>query len=174
MTRIKFKLANVNDFAVSGIKVNDKNSLSDFSPADLLKLTVDVAAGKLPVSFNVNVLAKNPNDGTGGFPATDIKIKSFPWTLSLNDKETISGNITEPITVPGVGEETSIALQMNLDLFKFFEDKGFNDIMDMILKLGGQNSSTSSVKIIADPVLDTPIGDMKYPEQIVIIDSEFK
>ena len=76
-----------------GISISDKDQLSDFNVGEILQLTTSVASGDLPVSFTLNVKASNPNDGSGGYGATDITLKSFPWKLIINDKETISGNI---------------------------------------------------------------------------------
>ena len=67
ITRLQFKLGRANNFELNGIDVTNKNKLSDFNFQDVLNISSMVSSGKLPVSFVLNVEAKNPNDGTGGY-----------------------------------------------------------------------------------------------------------
>lgn len=173
ISRLKFKLDSVSGFNLNGISISNKSKLSDFTATDLLKLTTVFGTGKLPVNFNVNVAAKNPNDGTGGYPATDITLKSFDWDLYLNGKKTISGGIASTLVIPGVGESSIIPLKVELDLLEFFGGGGLNEVINLALKLGGKECSTSEIELIASPVLGTPIGDIAYPEPIKIVDYRF-
>lgn len=173
ISRLQFKLGNVNNFQLNGIDISNKSKLEDFNFQDLLKLTTAFSSGSLPVSFVLNVQAKNPNDGTGGYKKTDANIKSFPWRLLINDKETVSGNISEPVYVPGTGEVTKIPLSINLDLMKLFKDKGYEDVINLALTLGGKQGSSSKLTLYASPVIGTSLGNIKYPEEIKIVDQDF-
>lgn len=171
--RLKFKLSNVSDFTLSGISVSNKSKLSDFSAIDLLKLSSSFAQGNFPIAFILNVQALNPNDGTGGYPNTNATLKSFPYRLVLDNKETISGNIAQPVTVPGTGEQTIIPLQINLDLFSFFRDKGYESLINLALNLGGNGGSASQITLYAKPVVSTVVGNLSYPQEIKIVNFEF-
>ncbi len=173
ISRLKFKLDGVSGFKLNGMDISDKTSLSDFGALQVVQLTSMIASGNLPVSFRVNIEAKNPNDGRGGFPPTDLTITDFPWKLYINDKETISGELSDPIKVPGVGQKKIIPIDVSLNLMKFISDNGIEDVINLVLKLGGQQADPTSLKIIAQPVLDTPIGEMQYPEPITIISKKF-
>jgi hypothetical protein len=76
LSRLKFKLGDVVNFTVGGINITNKRSVSDFSSVEVLKLTSALTSGKLPASFTLNVEAKNPNDGTGGYPSTNVSLSS--------------------------------------------------------------------------------------------------
>ncbi len=170
LSKLKFKLDSVNNFKISGIPVSNKSKLSDFNPLDLVKLTTQVAQGNLPVNFTLNVLAKNPNAEAVQGSSTDIKIVSFPWKLFIDDKETISGNITNPVTVPGGNKTSIIALDIGMNLMEFFSNSNLESIVNLALKLGGGKGSTSHIKLIARPVLDTPLGNISYPGELTIVD----
>lgn len=172
--RLRFKLNSIADFKVSDISIASKRSYSDFSPVEILKLTSSILDGKLPIQFVLNVDANNPNDGTGGSPKTNITIESFPWRLYIDNKQTISGNIGKPISVPGVGESTIIPLTMELDLFKFFENNSLESLLNIALKLGGAEGKPTDLQLVADPVLGTPIGNLKYPNEITVVDFEWR
>ena len=173
LSRLQFKLGEVDGFTVNGINISNKSKLEDFNPADLFMLTSAVTSGKFPVSFTLNVEAKNPNDGTGGYPKTDATLKSFPWHLQIDGKETISGNITNPVSVPGTGEITIIPIEIEMDLIQFFNDKGYDSLLNLVLALGGKNGSSSRLTMFADPTVSTALGDINYPGEIKIVDHSF-
>lgn len=171
--RLKFKLGNVADFSLSGISVSNKSKLSDFNALDLLELSSSFAQGKFPVSFTLNVEALNPNDGTGEYPSTNATLKSFAWRLLLDNRETISGNIAQPVTVPGTGQAAIIPLRINMDLLSLFKDKGYESLINLALNLGGRGGSTSQITLYAKPVISTMLGDLSYPQELKIVDFEY-
>jgi len=173
LSRLQFKLGNVNNFTVSGINISNKKSLQDFNPLEILNLTQSIATGKLPASFTLNVEAKNPNDGSGGYPKTNATLKEFPWRLEVDDVETIAGNIGTPVTVPGTGEIQNIPLTMNIDLFEFFGNKGYENLINLALTLGGQQGSSSKLALFATPTVTSPVGDIKYPGELKIVEQSF-
>ena len=174
LSKLKFKLGNVENFKVGNISINNKTKLSDFNAMDVVRLTSDVVSGKFPVTFTLNVLAQNPNSKSeGDSDINNITLESFPWKLLINDKETIAGNISTPVKVPAVEGATVIPLEMKLDLLTFFKDDGLNDLVDLALQIGGKEGSPSNIKIIAEPVLGTPLGKLTYPSPLTIIDKSF-
>jgi hypothetical protein len=174
LSKLKFKLGDVNNFRIGNMLISNKTKLNDFSTVDVLKLTSQVVSGKFPVTFTVNVLAQNPNQSTSANTSVNnISLKSFPCTLYINDKKTISGNISNPINVPALENATVIPLEMQLDLLDFFKGEGLNNLVSLALSLGGSNGSSAKIKIVAEPVLGTPIGDMSYPSPLTIIDKSF-
>lgn len=173
LSRLKFKLGEVNNFSLNGISLSNKSKLSDFSALDIVKISTAAAQGALPVSFTLNVQAKNPNDGTGGYKKSNATIKSFPFRLLIDDKETISGNIDSPVGVPGTGEITVIPLQINLDLIRFFEDRGYESLVNLALALGGKNGSSSKLELLARPTVTSQFGDISYPNELSIVNLSF-
>ena len=173
LSRLKYKLGDVNNFSLSGVDLTNKKKIEDFTAIELLKISSSFASGKLPVSFILNVEAKNPNDGTGGYKRTDAAIKSFPWRLFIDDKETISGNINSPVTVPGTGEAVNIPFSIGMDLIPFFKEKGYESILNLALNIGGYSGSSSKITVFAQPTVTTSIGDITYPEEVKIVDFQY-
>ena len=173
LSRCKFKLDSIDGFALMGVGLSNKAKLSDFSLLDAAKLTAGFARGSFPASFTLNVAAINPNDGTGGTPNASATLTSFAWTLILDNTMTINGDITDPIVIPGTGQQSIIPLKMDLDLAKFFKEKGYESVANLALALGGLNGSPSRVTLRAKPRLRTDFGDITYPGEIDIIDKEF-
>ena len=173
LSRLKFKVGAVNGFQISGIPFSGKSKLSDFNPLDLLKISSAFAQGSLPASFILNVEAKNPNDGTGGYKKTDATLQNFKWRLFLDEKETVSGDIEQPVTVPGTGDVTTIPLRINIDLMKFFKDKGYESIINLALALGGAEGSSTKIALYATPTVSSMLGNITYPGELKLVDYEF-
>ena len=171
-SKLKFKLDSVNDYTIAGIPVSEKSQLKDFNALQIIKLSSEFASGKLPVSFKLNVEVKNPNKAESG-SGVEITLKEFPWTLYIDDNETISGSIGSPVLIPGGIETEIIPLEIRLDLMQFFSNKNFDSLLNLALKLSGGESSSSSIKLVASPKLGTPIGDMQYPEPLTIVNHTF-
>lgn len=173
VSRLKYKIQSAVDYKVAGIFVGDKKSLKDFKPVDALKLTASAVKGSIPITFTLYIEAKNPNDGSGGYPRTDLTIQSFPWRLFINDNETISGDIGNPVFVPGKGESTLIPINIEFDLMKNVKEKNIDDILALALQLGGIQKSTSNLKLLVKPVIGTPLGNISYPNEITVVDKTF-
>lgn len=172
LQRLKFKLENVNGFKLAGISLSDKKSISDFSISDGLNLTRAFSSKSFPAQFILNVAAINPNDGTGGSKQTTATLTSFEWQLYIDDVPTVSGNIEKPIEIPGTGQQSIIPLSISLDLVKFFENKGYDGILNLALAIGGVNSSPTRLKLDAKPTVSTPFGAISSP-RITIVDKQF-
>ncbi len=172
LQRLKFKVAGVADFTVSGIAIAGKQKIGDFTLLDGINLMAAYRSRKLPAGFTLNIEAINPNDGTGGSPQTSSTLTSFEWRLLIDDKPTVSGNIARPIEIPGTGQSAVIPLQISLNLVEFFGEKGYNDLLNLALALGGAQSDISRLAIDAQPRVSTPLGEITYPGRITIVSQE--
>lgn len=173
ITRLKFKVGSTTNYQIAGVEVKNKKSVKDFNAMEVLKLSSSLIRGSLPLTFILNIEAKNPNDGSSGYPASDISLSNFPWRLFVNDKEVVSGELKEPVIVPGKGETTIIPLQIQFDVAKTFKEKNLDDLLSLVIQAAGAGGSTSNLKLKAQPSLGTPIGNIKYPEEITIVDKTF-
>lgn len=172
--RLQFKLGNITNMKVAGVNIGTKNTIKDFNLIDGATLLSAFTSGKLNTSFTLNLLAKNPNDGTGGTANTSAVIKALAWRLFVDDSELIKGNIASGIEVPGVGKETTIPIEMAFDLLSFFKGDKYDKLMNLALALGGKSGSCARVKLGVTPTVDTFLGAITYPGEITVIDKEFK
>lgn len=173
LSRLQFKVGEVDGFQINGVSISNKSKLGDFNPLDVLNLSSAFAQGTLPASFVLNVEAKNPNDGTGGYKKSDATLQNFKWRLFLDDKETVSGDIEQPIAIPGTGDVTTIPIRINIDLIKFFKDRGYESIINLALALGGNQGSSSKITLFATPTVSSPFGNITYPGELKLVDTQF-
>ncbi len=171
--RLQFKLDGVTPGMLAGINLAAIDSPTKISVLDGLKLANAFRQKSLPVSLTLNVAAKNPNDGTGGSTQKTALLKALAWTLKIDDKETITGDIPSPVEIPGTGQATEIPLQLSLDLYKFFGEQGYDSLLNLALAIAGQKGSTSRLTLSAVPTVSVAGLDLKYPGQIDIVDKAF-
>ncbi|MFC2131031.1 hypothetical protein ACFLSQ_06315 [Bacteroidota bacterium] len=174
LKRLEFKLQDIDNFRLNNINISNKKSISDFSITDGMKLVQIFNSNKLPTEFILNIAAKNPNDGKGGSRKTTSTISGLDWNLYIDNKLTVSGDMNKSIDIPGTGESTVIPLKIKLDLYEFFGDKGYNDVINLALALGGVSGNTSRLKLDIKPTVSTSIGQITYPGRITVIDKEFR
>lgn len=170
LNRLQFKLDNVTQLRLAGIDITNKRTASDFSIADGLNLVNAFRTGSFPLTFTLNVAAKNPNERTANL--SSIELTEFPWRLMIDGRETISGGITNTVAIPSGGETRNIGLGVSLDLKQFFGEKGYDDIINLALAIAGQGAAKLQLK--AQPTMRTPIGSMRYPSELTIVNTEFR
>jgi hypothetical protein len=169
---LQFRLKSIDNFKLAGIGVANKNAISDFSITDGLKLTQAFTNNRFPAEFMLNVEAKNPNDGSGTNKSTSLSLERLRWTLYIDNVRTIDGDITNRIEVPGKGGSVIIPIFINLDLYEFFGNRGYEGIVKLALALGGVKGNTSSIRLDALPIIKTPLGLMEMGE-VTIVDHKF-
>jgi hypothetical protein len=174
LQRLKFKIGSVRDFRLLGLDIGNKSKLSDFSATDLLKVAQAYNTKTLPVEFVMDVLAINPNDGTQGTRKTASTLTGLECRLLIDDEPTITGNIDNPVEIPGTGQESVIPLRLSLDLMQFFGGRRYEDLVGMALAIGGRERSGTRLALDAQPTVSTPFGPITYPGRVTIVSTEFR
>ncbi|MBL7998804.1 MAG: LEA type 2 family protein [Candidatus Kapabacteria bacterium] len=175
LQRLQFKLNSVSGMQLAGINITSKQSLTDFNPlSDGLALLNAYRTKSLPATFTLMLDVNNPNNGQNGSRSMPATLKGLDFRMLVDGKQTISGDIGSPFSIPASGAATSVPVNISLDLLQFFGDKGYDDIINLALALGGKNGSASRLTLDARPTVSTSLGDMTYPGRINIIDKEFR
>jgi len=127
----------------------------------------------LPAELTLDILVQNPNDGTGGSTKTNSTLTSLESRLLIDGKPTVYGNIDRPIEVPGTGQATTIPVRMSIDLYEFFGQQAYEEIINLALAIGGKRRDISRISLDAQPKVSTPFGEIVYPGRITIVNKEF-
>lgn len=175
LKKLQFKLDNVNGFRLAGVDVSRAAGKGDIGVTDILNLTSAIAQKRMPADFTLNVAVRNPNDGSGaGRQATSILLRKIAWTLVVDNRTTISGVTNQSLQIPGTGQATNIPITMSLDLYKFFGERGLDDLLNLALAIGGRNGSASRLRLTARVTAEVPpLPSFEYPGDITIVDKTF-
>ena len=162
LRNVDFALSSVNQLELAGVPLQRVQSYEDLRATDVARLAAAIAQNRLPVAFDLNVAAENPQDNP-----TDARMLELDWTLFIQDRETISGVLDREFVLPR-GEVTTIPLQIRLDLVEFF-GQDLQNLVELALSLSGQGGAPTNVRLEAMPTIQTPVGPLRYPQPITIV-----
>ncbi|MCX7909395.1 MAG: hypothetical protein N2560_07760 [Ignavibacteria bacterium] len=168
---LRFKIENITEFKLAGVPIATKSSINDFSPIDAVKIGQEIARNKLPASFIINIAVKNPNTGVGGTKPIPVTIKQMSWTLFIDGIQTVSGKLQKEFQYPASNTVGHLPLEVSIDLFEFFGNRGYDGLINLALYLGGIKSDPSKIAIEAIPTFSTPFGDYQSPKIRITSDS---
>lgn len=174
LKRLEFRIGQVTGFRLAGIDLTQSSKLSQLTPFDAMALAGAYASRRLPAELVVEVEAVNPNDGTAGTPRTTSTLTSLECRLLVDGRPTVTGNIDRPFEIPGTGQATIVPIRLSLDLYEFFGEKRYAELIDLALALGGASRDTSRISLDAQPTVTTPLGNITYPGRITISGSRLR
>jgi hypothetical protein len=171
LERLQFKLGKVHDFRVAGVNISNISSINNLNLLDAAKLATSFAEGKLPVGFTLDVLARNPNTPGGSANSTSA-ITRLDWRLLIDSKDILDGVVDSEIIVPGTGQEAVIPINMAFDMMPFFQNMGYEGIVNLAMAIGGKNGSSSRLTVKGTPSMKI-FGIMIPSPEITIVDTQF-
>jgi len=168
ISKLEFSLDGVTGMSVEGVRLDRIKSLKDLSVLDGLKLANAYKNKTLNTSFIINVLAENPNGLESGQKNISATIEDLQWDLYIDDIKTISGGLASPVKVPGGGGSEIIPLRIDLNLVDYFQNRGYDALINLVLNIGGLKSDPSVIRLSAKPTVGTSFGPIAYPGTIDI------
>ena len=159
---VDFSFDRVANATLAGVDLERIRSFSDLGLADAARLTAAVADRNLPLSLDVHLTARNPDDNT-----VDARLVRMDWTLLLDGRETLSGVFADEIVLPP-GQPRDVPIPVTLNLVEFF-DGSARDLAELALALAGVGGESAEVAVRASPVVQTVLGPIRYPRPITLV-----
>jgi hypothetical protein len=162
LRNVDFALDGVQQANLAGVDLSGIQRSSDVRPTDLLRIGQAASVGSLPLSFDLMVGADNPNSNT------TARLLELDWTLFLQDRETVSGVFNRQVVLPA-GQRSVVPISIQLDLVDFF-GSNVSELVNIATALAGQDTpGPSTIRLVATPSIQTPIGPIRYPNPITIV-----
>lgn len=162
LRQVDFALDRVSGAQLAGVDLERVRSYNDLTGSDLLRVGRAISQNEMPFQFTVHVSANNPEENQ-----RQARLVAFDWTLLLDERETVAGTFNETVQLPA-GEVVDIPLEMELDLLNFF-DRSSRDLVELALAIAGAEGASTRIQLRARPSIDTPIGPIRYPNDITIV-----
>lgn len=161
LRKVQFAIDRVSNPRLAGVNLSGFDSYEDLRTTDVLRLGSSLSDGELPMAFTLNVEATNPSSNS-----VNARLTAMDWTLLLEEKETIAGRFEQEVVLPP-GEPQDLAIQIELDLVRFFEDnlRGIVNLASAIV----QNEPPQTVKLRVQPTVNTTFGRIEYPSPITVV-----
>jgi hypothetical protein len=161
LTKCDFRLKTVENTSLAGINIQHIQKLSDVNLMDAARLTKAYTGSSFPLTFTLNVEARNPNAGTASMQKLD-------WILLIDDIEMANGTNTQPISIPGNQGTAIIPLQISTDLKKTLTGKSGDAILNFGFNLAGAGNSPSRITLKAKPTITISGFAVSYPGYITV------
>ncbi|HLO90818.1 MAG TPA: hypothetical protein VK172_06580 [Lentimicrobium sp.] len=161
LTKCQFRLSTLTNAKIAGVGVQNKNSYKDFSVLDVAKVTGAYATGSLPLTFTLNVEAKNPNAKPAGMSKLD-------WILLIDDLEVLTGITEQKISIPANGGTATLPMEMKVDLMKVIESRNIESLANFGMNLAGAGNKPTRVSLKAKPTIYVGGTPIAYPDYITI------
>jgi len=145
---------------LAGVNIQNKDAMSDLSIMDLAKIGGVIAGGSLPLSFDLNIQAKNPNPGTAAMNKLD-------WILIIDDVEMTRGVLNQRVEIPS-NMISAFPLAMNLNLMESLSGKSGDALINFALNLAGSSDRPTKIKLKAKPTIMIGSKPIEYPGYITI------
>lgn len=162
LRQVQFDIERADGVRLAGVALAQVRSFSDLSLLDAGRIAAAIASGNVPLEFDLMIRGENPAEN-----GVAARLVRMTWTLALNERETISGNIDSTYTF-APGTPTVFAVPISLDVYRFFRANA-RDAFELAKGLSGVSSTATRISVTAMPVVDTPLGEIRYPEPIVIV-----
>ena len=160
LRQVDFELDRLSNGLVAGVQL-DRISDGRLGPTDVARLGAAAATGDVPLSFVLHVGAENPDDNP-----VAAQLLSLDWTLFLDGRETISGVYNDDRQIPP-GGTVDLPISMQLDLVDFFGGN-VQELAQLVGNLAGVSSQRQTIRLEAQPSINTQFGPIRYPGVISI------
>ena len=161
LSKCEFRLATLTNTTIAGVNVQNKNSYKDLTVMDVARVSGAYAAGNLPLSFTLNVEAKNPNSKAAGMSKLD-------WILMIDDLEVLTGITEQRVTIPANGGTAILPMELKLDLMQVLNTKNVESLANFGMNLAGVGNRPTRVALKAKPTIYVGSTPIAYPNYITI------
>ena len=159
-SKCDFRLESVDGARLAGIDIQDVSSMADLGIMDYAKISSVLATGKLPLTFNLNVQARNPNNGTAAMNKLD-------WILFIDDIEMTRGILNQRIEILP-NNITTFPVGMSLDLVKALSGESGDALLNFAFNLSGSGERPTRIKLKAKPTIYIGDSPLEYPGYVTI------
>lgn len=158
--KCEFRIESADNIKLGGVNMQDKTSKSQLSIIDITKIGAAVASGSLPLTFNLNVSAKNPN-------TTLAAMNKLDWILIIDDAEMTRGVLNQRVEIPA-NSVAEFPVNINFDLLKSLNGKSADALINFALNLAGTGTRPTRIKLKAKPTIMIGSTPVEYPGYITI------
>ncbi len=161
LAKCEFKLKTIENIELAGVKVQNLSNISQINILDIAKLTTAYMSKNIPLSFNLNVDAKNPNPGTASITQLD-------WILQIDDIDMTRGILNQKYSIAPNGGVATIPMNMNFNLFDVLSGKSKDAIINFGLNLAGAGNTPTRVALKTRPTINVGNFPLQYPGYITV------
>lgn len=161
LAKCDFRLKTVENTNLAGVNIQRVQKLGDLNFIDAARISAAMTGKELPLTFTLNVEARNPN-------ASPASMQRIDWILLIDDIEMANGTNTQQVMIPANQGTIIIPLQISSDLKKSLTGKSGNAILNFAFNLAGAGNTPSRISLKAKPTILIGSFPLAYPGYITV------
>jgi hypothetical protein len=154
-----FRMESLKNPTVAGINVNSIRSFSDLSFMQAGKITTAYLSGNIPLNFNLNMEAKNPN-------TTEARMAQFDWIVKIDEVQIASGTNESEYVIPANEGTEIIPLRISVNLLDVINKDSKDDLFNFGLNLADASDKPTRVSLQIRPTVYVSNIPITYPGYI--------
>jgi hypothetical protein len=151
----------VSDILLAGVDVDHITNIKELTWSDAQKLMVALTKPSIPLTFQLDIDAKNPNVTTAGLTNLD-------YIVFIDDIQMTSGTFNQPISIPPNNGTASIPMQMTVDLKQVLQGRSADAILNFTMNLSGTGGKPTRFKVKLKPYIMVNGQPLSYPGYITV------
>lgn len=159
LAKCEFRLYSIKNLTLAGINVQNIKSMSNLGVMDAAKLSTAYLNKSLPLTFTLNVQAKNPNSAPAG-------MNRFEWILAIDNQDLLNGAVAQNVNIGANGGVATIPLSISLDLVKLYKNQSLENLAKLVFNLSGQNDTPNRITMKIKPTIYVNNVAIQYPDYI--------
>jgi len=153
--KCEFHMTTIKNLELGGVNIQHVRSIKDLSLSKAARLTAALTEKTLPLSFNLNLEARNPNDQTAA-------MNKLEWRLFVDEKELVAGQLDDRIEVlANASAEFPVAI--NMDLKKVLSGDSRDAVLKLAFNLVGEGDQPSNILLKIKPTVVVAGIPINYP-----------
>ncbi len=154
--KCEFRMGTLDEPRIAGIDVNGIRKFSDLGLADAAIVGTSLLRGELPLSFILNIEARNPN-------STTAALNRLEYIAFIDDTEVARGALDERVEIAGNGGIANIPLQLQTDLVRILNQDSRAALFNFGLNLADASDRPTRVSIKVKPTVMVGVVEITYP-----------
>ena len=154
--KCEFKMGTLEQPLIAGIDVSSIKSFSDLSFIDVGIIGAAVLKGELPLSFTLNVEARNPNPVTAA-------LNRLEYIAYIDDVEIAAGALDQRVEIAPNGGTTNIPLRLSTDLVRILNKDSRSALFNFGLNLADASNKPTRVTLKVKPTIMVGMAELQYP-----------
>jgi LEA14-like dessication related protein len=154
--KCEFRVTTLEDPEIAGVDVSRIRSFTDLNMVDMGIISASMLKGDLPLSFTLNVEARNPNPAMAA-------LNSLEYLAFIDDVEVARGNLDRRIEIPANGGVTTIPMRLSADLIDILKKDSRQALVNFGLNLADAGNRPTRVSIKVKPTILVGAMEINYP-----------
>ncbi len=154
--KCEFRVTTLEDPEIAGVDVRQVRSFTDLSFVDMGIISASFLKGDLPLSFTLNVEARNPNPATAA-------LNGLEYIAFIDDVEVARGELDRRIEIPASGGVATIPLRLSTDLIDILKKDSRQSLVNFGLNLADAGNRPTRVSIKVKPTILVGAMEINYP-----------